>query len=165
MLLILVPLTVIVAQTKSEFPNIIGLTSNNEPNDHTKAKKAPIIIATYEEGYKHLKNPNTFSYVVIDEVHNLITANSYKREAIRNLTSLLGPYKVIGLTGTSSQIFTSIGYKLMHIKKEKLTPVDISLIIDNRNPLRIALKHLEKVKDKLQELLLLKHFDYNFLKM
>ena len=147
-LLILVPLTVIVAQTKSEFPNIIGLTSNSEPNDHAKAKKAPIVIATYEQGYKHLKDPNTFSYVVIDEVHNLITANSYKRDAIRNLTSLLGPYKVIGLTGTSSQIFTSIGYKLMHIKKENLMPVDISMIIDNRTPLKIALQHLENVKGK-----------------
>ena len=72
------PLTGIVEQIKSEHPNIVSLTGSSEPEEHTKAKTFPIVIGTYEQGYKHLSDPNTFDYVVIDEVHNLITANSYK---------------------------------------------------------------------------------------
>jgi|TARA_R110000782_G_scaffold22036_2_gene58880 hypothetical protein len=147
-LLILAPLTAIVEQTKAEFPTIITLTGNSTPEDHIKAKKAPIVMATYEQGYKHLRDPNTFDYVVIDEVHNLITANGYKREAVKNLTSLLDSYKIIGLTGTTNQLFKYIGYKLVNVKKELLNPVDVTMIIDNRNPLKIALQHLRGVNGK-----------------
>ena len=147
-LLILAPLTAIVEQTKAEFPTIITLTGNSTSEDHIKAKKSSIVMATYEQGYKHLKDPNTFDYVVIDEVHNLITANSYKRETIKNLTSLLDSYKIIGLTGTTNQLFKSIGYKLVNVKKELLNPVDITMTVDNRNPLKIALQHLQNVKGK-----------------
>ena len=147
-LLILAPLTVIVEQTKAEFKNITTLTSNSTPEDHIKAKKVSIVMATYEQGYKHLKDPNTFDYVVIDEVHNLIIANSYKREAIKNLTSLLNTYSVIGLTGTTNQLFKAIGYKLVNVKKEDLKRVNVSLIVDNRTPLKIALQHLQNVKGK-----------------
>ncbi|WP_298949375.1 DEAD/DEAH box helicase family protein [uncultured Polaribacter sp.] len=147
-LLILAPLTAIVEQTKAEFKNIVTLTANSTPEDHIKASKKPIVMATYEQGYKHLKDPNTFDYVVIDEVHNLIVANSYKREAIKNLTSLLKTYKVIGLTGTTNQLFKAIGYKLVNVKKEQLQRVDVCLRVDNRQPLKIALQHLKSVKGK-----------------
>jgi hypothetical protein len=147
-LLILAPLTAIVEQTKAEFKNVLTLTGNSTHEDHDKATKVSMVMATYEQGYKHLKSPNTFDYIVIDEVHNLITANSYKREAIRNLTSLLQSYKIIGLTGTTNQNFKAIGYKLVNVKKEHLNPVDIYLRVDNRQPIKIALQHLKTVKGK-----------------
>ncbi|TXD57806.1 DEAD/DEAH box helicase [Polaribacter sp. IC066] len=147
-LLILAPLTAIVEQTKSSFNNIITLTGNSTREDHIKAKKVSIVMATYEQGYKHLKDPNTFDYIVVDEVHNLITANGYKREAIKNLTSLFKNYTIIGLTGTTNQLFKAIGYKLVNVKKEHLKPVDVSMIVDNRAPLKIALQHLQSVKGK-----------------
>ncbi|MCG1035217.1 DEAD/DEAH box helicase [Polaribacter sargassicola] len=147
-LLILAPLTAIVEQTKAEFSNIVTLTANSTPEDHIKAKRVSIVMATYEQGYKHLKDPNTFDYVVIDEVHNLIVTNSYKRDAIKNLTSLLSNYKTIGLTGTTNQLFKAIGYKLVNVKKQDLNPVDVYLRVDNRQPLKIALQHLQTVKGK-----------------
>ena len=147
-LLILAPLTAIVEQTKSNFKNITTLTGNSSREDHIKAKKVSIVMATYEQGYKHLKDPNTFDYIVVDEIHNLITANSYKREAIKNLTSLFKNYTIIGLTGTTNQLFKSIGYKLVNVKKEHLKPVDVSMIVDNRAPLKIALQHLQSIKGK-----------------
>jgi len=116
--IILMPLTGIVEQIKSEHPNIVSLTGTSEPNEHIKAKTFPIVIGTYEQGYKHLSDPNTFDYVVIDEVHNLITAHSYKHQIIRDLTSILSSYSVIGLTGTTNLLFKSIGYKLVNVKKK-----------------------------------------------
>ena len=147
-LIILAPLTAIVEQTKAEFNNIVALTGNSTPADHTKAKTAYTVMATYEQGYKHLSNPNTFDYVVIDEVHNLITANGYKPEAIKNLTSILYSYNVIGLTGTPNQLFKAVGYKLVNIKKEPQQKVDVHFKVDNRNPLKIALQHLQNIKGK-----------------
>ena len=147
-LIILAPLTAIVEQTKAEFNNILALTGNSTPADHTKAKTAYTVMATYEQGYKHLSNPNTFDYVVIDEVHNLITANGYKPEAIKNLTSILYSYNVIGLTGTPNQLFKAVGYKLVNIKKEPQQKVDVHFKVDNRNPLKIALQHLQNIKGK-----------------
>jgi len=147
-LLILAPLTAIVDQTKAEFQNIVTLTGNSTPEDHIKAKTAPIVMSTYEQGEKHLKGFNTFDYVVIDEVHNLITANSYKRETIKKLTSLLSSYKVIGLTGTTNQLFKAMRYKLVNVIRKGLKPVNVSMIVDNRQALKIALQHLESVKGK-----------------
>lgn len=147
-LLILAPLTAIVEQNKSEYKNIVSLTGNSEPKEHTKAKTSRLVMATYEQGYKHLSTGNKFDYVVIDEVHNLITSNSFKRESIRNLTSILHCFTVIGLTGTTNSLFKSIGYKLVNAKKEDLKAVAVSMITDNRAPLKIALQHLENVKGK-----------------
>ena len=146
--LILMPLTAIVEQSKSEYPNIVSLTGSSEPKEHTRAKTALIATCTYEQGYKHLNNSNTFDYVVIDEIHNLITAHSYKDDSIRKLTSLFKPYNVIGLTGTTNLLFRSIGYKLVNVKKEILKKVDVNFIVDNRTPLQIALQHLRNVKGK-----------------
>lgn len=146
--IILMPLTAIVEQIKNKYPDIVSLTGSSEPKEHTRAKTALIVICTYEQGYKHLSNPNTFDYVVIDEVHNLITANSYKHDAIRNLTSLLNTYCVIGLTGTTNLLFKSIGYKLVNVKKKDLKSVDVILRVDNRKPLQIALQHLQNANGK-----------------
>ena len=147
-LIILAPLTAIVDQIKAENDTVISLTGKSSPSDHTKAKTASLVVATYEQGYKHLKDHNTFDYVVIDEVHNLITANSYKSETITNLTYVLESYRVIGLTGTVNILFKAIGYKLINIKKESQIKVDVNFIIDNRPPLKIALQHLKNVQGK-----------------
>lgn len=147
-LLILAPLTAIVEQTKAEFKNVIALTGNSTPDDHINARRAPLVIATYEQGYKHLTNPNTFDLVVIDEVHNLITAHSYKRDAIKKLTSLLNSYNVIGLTGTPNLLFKAIGYKMVRVQKQSQDRTNIKFITDNRPPLKIALQHLQNVKGK-----------------
>jgi hypothetical protein len=147
-LIILAPLTAIVDQIKAENDTVISLTGKSSPSDHTKAKTASLVVATYEQGYKHLKDHNTFDYVAIDEVHNLITANSYKSETITNLTYVLESYRVIGLTGTVNILFKAIGYKLINIKKESQIKVDINFIIDNRPPLKIALQHLKNVQGK-----------------
>ena len=146
--IILAPLTAIVDQIKAENDTVISLTGKSSPSDHTKAKTASLVVSTYEQGYKHLKDHNTFDYVVIDEVHNLITANSYKSETITNLTYVLESYRVIGLTGTVNILFKAIGYKLINIKKESQKKVDVNFIIDNRPPLKIALQHLKNVKGK-----------------
>lgn len=147
-LLILAPLTAIVEQNKNEFSNIVALTGNSEPSEHTRAKTWEIVMATYEQGYKHLSTGNKFDYVVIDEVHNLISSHSFKRESIKNLTSVLRNCKMIGLTGTTNPLFKSLGYKLVNIKKKDLSPVNVSMKVDNRSPVKIALQHLKDVKGK-----------------
>ena len=145
-IIILAPLTAIVEQNKQK--NIVSLTANSEPKEHTKAKTSFFVVATYEQGYKHLSTGNKFDYVVIDEAHNLITANSFKSEAISKLTSVLHRFNVIGLTGTTNPLFKSIGYKLVSVKKDNLKPVNVSMRIDNRSTLKIALQHLQTVKGK-----------------
>lgn len=147
-IIILAPLTAIVEQNKNEYQNIVSLTGNSDPKEHTKAKTSLLVMATYEQGYKHLSTGNKFDYVVIDEVHNLITAHSYKRETIKNLTRVLKSCNVIGLTGTTNLLFKAIGYKLINVKKEAQTKVDINFIVDNRTPLKIALQHLQNVRGK-----------------
>ncbi len=147
-LLLLAPLTAIVEQNKADYNTIVSLTGNSTPEAHSKAKNAPIVVATYEQGYKHLNSSNTFDYVVIDEIHNLITSHSYKRETIKNLTRVLKSYNVIGLTGTPNLLFKSIGFKLVNVKKELQNKVNVSFIVDNRAPLKIALQHLQNVKGK-----------------
>jgi hypothetical protein len=145
-IIILAPLTAIVEQNKDK--NIVSLTANSEPREHTKAKTSFFVMATYEQGYKHLSTGNKFDYVVIDEVHNLITANRFKSEAIRRLTSVLHRYNIIGLTGTTNPLFRSVGYKLVNVKKEVLKPVDLLMRIDNRSTLKIALQHLKTIEGK-----------------
>ena len=147
-LLILEPLTAIADQTKAEYPDITCLTGSSDPEEHTRAEFADIVIATYEQGYKHLKAGNEFDYVVIDEAHNLIKAQSYKLQAIKDLCSTLRECKVIGLTGTPNPLFKNIGYKLMKVKKNVQPKMDIHFFVDNRPPLKIALQHIRGVKGK-----------------
>lgn len=147
-LLLLAPLTAIVEQNKNEYENIVSLTASSEPHEHTKAKTSFFVMATYEQGYKHLASGNNFDYVVIDEAHNLITANKYKQQAITNLTSVLHRFTVIGLTGSANPLFSSIGYKLVKVNRANLKPVNIIMRLDNRAVVKIALQHLETVKGK-----------------
>lgn len=147
-LLILVPLTVIADQIKAEY-DIVKLTGESEPKDHTKAKKASMVVATYEQGTKHLQDKHTFDYVVIDEVHNIITANSYKSKQIEQLTKCLNNTVIIGLTGTANLLFKAIGYKLLNITKREQTSVPVNMRIDNRDSFKVIIQHLQQVTGKV----------------
>lgn len=147
-LLILAPLTVIVDQTKSKYDNIVTLTGVSEPQQHTLAKTSTIVMATYEQGIKHLRDKNNFDYIVIDEAHNLITANNYKSKTIKELTQYLRNKKVIGLTGTPNLLFRSIGYKSINIKRQQQAMVEVTMRIDNRDSAKIIIQHISKIKGK-----------------
>lgn len=146
-LLLLAPLTAIVEQLKAENSQVLCLTGNSTPDEHSKVKNSFIVVATYEQGAKYL-NKNLFDYVVIDEAHNLISANSYKYEAIRELTKGLKNIKVIGLTGTPNNLFKQIGYKLLKIQKENSEQKEVNFRIDNRNILSVLKNHLSNTKGK-----------------
>jgi len=151
-ILILAPLTMIVDQNKKKYEKQGGdryafLTGSNKEIksmfQHEKVKDAYIVFATYEQGSKWLKHLNNyaFDYVVVDETHQLITANSFKRDVIEVLTPLLNKSTIIGLTGSPSQLFKQLGYKLLDIDVEK--PIKSKGIIrkSNLKPYNIALNH------------------------
>jgi hypothetical protein len=146
-LLILAPLTAIVEQITAENKHVLGLTGKSGPDQHSKVKKVNIVVATYEQGVKYLNN-NLFDYVVIDEAHNLITANSYKREVIKSLTYGFNNKKIIGLTGTANNTFNLLGYKLINVTKRNKTPINVCFRVDNRGPLTIIKNHLSATKSK-----------------
>lgn len=145
-LLILVPLTIILRQNQKEYKGVF-LDGTSEIIDFEKAKVSKLVFATYEQGVKVLQSTK-FDYVVVDEVHQLITANSYKKDVINNLTPLLGEEKVIGLTGTPNSIFKNIGYKLINVDEKKPEKVDVEVRFCNSKPFNIALSHLLNVKGK-----------------
>lgn len=147
-LLFLAPLTVIVEQIATQYDNIITLTGQSLPQAHTHAKTSTIVVGTYEQGLKHLRDSNNFDYVVIDEVHNLISGYNYKAETLKELTFYLRGQKLIGLTGTPSILFKSIGYKLLNIDKVKSESVEVTMRIDNRDSAKIVLQHLSNVNGK-----------------
>ena len=146
-LLILAPLTAIVEQITAENKQVLGLTGKSGPDEHSKVKKVNIVVATYEQGAKYLNN-NLFDYIVIDEAHNLITANSYKRDVIKSLTYGFSNKKIIGLTGTANNTFNLLGYKLINVTKRNKTPINVHFRVDNRTPLTIVKNHLSATKSK-----------------
>ncbi|MBK5208737.1 MAG: DEAD/DEAH box helicase [Flavobacteriaceae bacterium] len=149
-ILILAPLTVIVNQSKKKNESSVRLTGGSDPRDHLKAKVNLMVVATYEQGAKHLTDGNKFDYIVVDEVHNLITTNSYKREVISNLTQALNNCnsKIIGLTGTPSNMFKILGYKLINVYVGDQLKVDVIQRPDNRSGFKIIKQHLNEVKGK-----------------
>ena len=148
--LIVAPLTAIVNQSAGEYSQIIGLTGQSAPETHRKAFSSVIVVSTIEQAVKHLKNGNSFEYLVIDEAHNLIIANGYKLKAIKELTELMEKSKsqIIGLTGTPIEIFKLLNYKLVNIEKRQQTPVNVIKRNDNRAPYKIITQHLSKISGK-----------------
>jgi len=147
-LLILVPLTIISEQNKKEYQSKgIFLDGKSTPDDHKRAQNEKLVFATYEQGVK-LLNVSKFDYIVIDEVHQLITANDF-RKVISELTQLLNNSKIIGLTGTPTAIFKNLGYKLLNVdvKNPKQTKVEIRFL--NNKPFNIALSHIRQSKGKV----------------
>ena len=151
-LLILVPLTIIVDQTKKENPfNGVFLTGRSTMDEHAQVRSSNLVVATYEQGIKYLESVHhTFEYIVIDEIHQLLTANSFKRDVIAELTPLLhkGKNKVIGLTGTTSQVFKQIGYKLLDVDVKQPTQTPIEVRHSNTKAFNIALNHLSQLEGK-----------------
>lgn len=147
--LVAVPLTIINDQNKKDHAGkAVFLDGRTHPAEFAEAETEGFIFATYEQASK-LLNKRTFDYIIIDEAHQLLTANGYKKETIRSLTAGFNPSsKLIGLTGTPTGIFKSIGFKLLNIdvKRPVKTPVEVR--ISNSNPFDIALSHLRNVKGK-----------------
>lgn len=113
--LILAPLTIIVYQMKKKYAkDAVFLTGKSDGFEHERARSAKLVFATYEQGTRHLEQ-HTFDYIVIDEVHQLLTANSFKSDVIAGLTSLIKDTKTIGLTGSPSDMFSMLGYKLLDV--------------------------------------------------
>lgn len=149
--LILMPLTTIVDQSKYDHKDIIALTGRSNVSDHRNARSYPIVVATYEQGAKHLMSGNRFDYIVIDEAHQLLFQNSYKKDVIRDLTPYLEGCNIIGLTGTPNNIFRQIGYKLIKVEKRGQLPVTVIQIINNRSSFKIIMQHvysIDRVKGK-----------------
>lgn len=146
-ILICAPLTMIVDQQEKAHPDkAVYLTGSSEDAKFCDAQTAPIIFATYEQAAKYLWHD--FDYIIIDEVHELITANAYKHDVITELTQFFNVSKVIGLTATPLQIFKEIGFSLVNVyrKDQEATPVEVRIC--NRSAYDIALRHIEKVKSK-----------------
>lgn len=148
-ILVAVPLTIINDQNKQDHKGkALFLDGQSTPTEFEQAENASFIFATYEQASKILVK-RSFDFIIIDEVHQLITANSYKKETIRKLTTGFNDRsKLIGLTGTPNNIFRNIGFKLLNIDVERpvKTPVEVRIL--NSAPFGIALHHLRTVKGK-----------------
>jgi hypothetical protein len=148
-ILILEPLTIIVNQAEQEYTSkAIFLTGNSPMDAHKEAVNKNMVIATYEQGIKQL-NASKFDYVIIDEVHQLLTANSFKRDVIAELTPHLIENKIIGLTGTPQQIFASLGYKLINVESKQQEKTKIEVRYSNLKPFDIGLNHLKTATGKI----------------
>ncbi|MCO5723225.1 DEAD/DEAH box helicase family protein [Robiginitalea marina] len=143
-LLFVAPLTVIVDQFReSGYP---CLTGNSSEKEHKKALESNVVIATQEQAIKHLEH-SEFDYVVIDEVHSMISANSYKDGVISELASMIKEKTLIGLTGTPVQILSDLGFKLLKVISERKPNLLIQRK-DNRKPEKIILQHQKTVKGR-----------------
>ena len=141
-ILILAPLTIIVDEYSKKYKDYaVFLTGLSDGFDHERAATAKAVFSTYEQGIKHLAGQE-FDYVVIDEVHQLLTANSFKADVIADLTTLIANKKIIGLTGTPSQIFTQLGYKLLNVDVEKPKLMKGETRLSNKSVADIVMSHL-----------------------
>ncbi len=146
-MLFLAPLTIIVDQIEQKYPEIPCLTGESIPDEHSRANIASVVVATYEQGTKHLR-ADDFDYVVIDEVHQLINSNNFKEDEITALTSKTKSMTTMGLTGTPSQLFSKMGYKLLRVAKKQSESLKIIKRVDNRSPFKIILQHQAEVSKK-----------------
>lgn len=147
--LILAPLTIIVNQLEKDHQNeAIFLTGESNLVQHKEALKSQIVVATYEQGAKHLKE-YIFDYIFIDEFHQFLTANAYKSETISETTQYLKNKKVIGLTGTPQQIFKNLGYNFLSLNRSDQKKTNLTLRYWNAKPYQIINNHLRNVKGKV----------------
>ncbi|MEM6892503.1 MAG: DEAD/DEAH box helicase family protein [Bacteroidota bacterium] len=143
-LLFVSPLTVIVDQfSESGYP---CLTGNSTDKEHERALESKVVIATQEQAIKHLQH-SEFDYVAIDEVHSMISANSYKDGVISELASMIEEKVLIGLTGTPIQILSDLGFKLLKVDSDN-EPNSVIQRKDNRRPEKIILQHQKTVKGR-----------------
>ena len=149
-ILILEPLTVIVDQSKKEYGDQgIFLTGQSDPGEHAAAIGENLVVATYEQGIELFKKKFSFDYVIVDEVHQLLTAHSYKTSTISELTPFLEQNKVIGLTGTPNQIFKKLGYKIVNVAQPYPKKTKVEIRYSNKRPFDLAVNHLQNAKGKV----------------
>lgn len=138
----LVPLQVLANQVAAKYkiPCLIG---ESTPQMHSLAKRLNIFVATYEQGVKHIAT-GQFDYIVIDEFHNMITANSYKEEALSNLSQKLEHVdsKIIGLTGTPSTIMRRLGFHMLRVTRNKPETMFVNERFTNRRGHFIVINHI-----------------------
>ena len=147
-MILLAPLTAIVDQLRSAYKNtdIVFLTGRDNAEMHRKARFSKFIVATYEQGAKHLKDEKKFDYIFVDEVHQLFLANEYKTEVITDLnTSILKNEnaKIIGLTGTPNNLFRNLGFHICNIKTSATENVDLKVRYTNAKVHQIVLNHIK----------------------
>lgn len=143
-LLILAPLTIIVDQNEKEYRGkATFLTGKSSQFEHEQVRDSNIVFATYEQGTKWLATEqHNFDYIVIDEIHQLLTANSFKDNTISELTPLLKDSTIIGLTGSPTQIFELLDYKLLDVDTPHQVQTKIEVRYSNLKAYNIALNHL-----------------------
>ena len=149
-ILILAPLTIIVDEYSNRYlDSAVYLTGQSDGFDHERATTAKTVFSTYEQGIKHLAWQE-FDYIIVDEVHQLLTANSFKADVIADLTTLIANKTTIGLTGTPSQIFTQLGYKLLNVDVDKPKLMKGETRLSNKSIASIVMSHLnEKPQGKM----------------
>ena len=150
-ILIIAPLKMIVEQNRKSYDNkqnketgnYAFATGNDSQANNDRVSSAKIVFTTYEQGTKWIGHKNhNFDYIVVDEIHQLITANSFKPDIIEELTQLLDNKIVIGLTGSPSQAFSLLGYKMLNVTKQEQPDTTIEIRYSNTKAYNVALNHL-----------------------
>ena len=138
----LVPLQSIAYQIH-ENHSVPYLTGESDSRMHSKAKGSNIFVATYEQGVKYLGDIK-YDYVIVDEGHNLITANSYKADIISELNYKLSikDSKVILLTGSPLNIFHSMKYHLIEVVKQHIVKTKINERITKLTGYETLMSHI-----------------------
>ena len=97
--------------------NIPYLVGESSAAAHSLAKRSNVFAATNEQGVKYLSDLE-LDYIIVDEGHDLIINNNYKKEVISELAYMLrnSTSKIILLTGTPLNMFKMIGFSLLKIK-------------------------------------------------
>ncbi|HKJ81037.1 MAG TPA: DEAD/DEAH box helicase, partial [Ignavibacteriaceae bacterium] len=100
------------------------LVTGNTPSDKIRnihSRWTKLICITYDSLHKLFDNPNfnASEYIlVIDEVHNLITAQGYRAKALDQLVELSAFFpKTISLTGTPEGVILPNGNKVIKFQK------------------------------------------------
>lgn len=148
-LLFVVPLTAIADQLAKADDSIVKLIGGATAQMIQLAKQAKIVVATHEQAMKLLKDCDTFTHVVRDEIHSDIAGSSFKK-SIELFTFELLKHDVIeiGLTGTASNIFREKGLEFYIVKIDAgKEATEITQYTDNRDSLKALLqrvRHLPK---------------------
>lgn len=147
--LFLAPLKVIVNQLEGKYPEHVYLTGDSRVNDFLKAKTASFVVATYEQGLKYFDE--NFDYIFIDEFHNTVSANSFKKNIISNLTTKIIETQsiVIGLTATPVNILRETNFKFLNIICQNNNEVQVIERNDNRSGIKILKQHQTSVNGKV----------------
>jgi len=147
-LLLCVPLVSIANQLANTYKDVTALTEASSIETHSQARKSPIVVATYENAGRHLKEKNEFDYIVIDEIHQMFNANSYKAVTVSKLAILIKDKKVLGLTATPNELFKKVGFKLAKVKTPS-KPTTITQRVLKEAPEKVIISHIKNSKRKL----------------